>query len=509
MSDNLPAIPQLRTSQELVNPVTDSWAEMLPQVVELARSICGTDFVPAALRNNIAGTTAAILYNREIGLPPMTGLNAVHVIKGKVGISAEMMRAQVLAAGHEIWFDETNTSFCTMSGRRAGSDRVTTVKYSESDAKTAGLFTNDNYRKNPRRMYQARATSELCALIFADVIRGMVSSEELYAEEEAGDSIAVPAEGGTTVQRKTRGPRRTAPAALEPSREVPLPGESKTDGGAAPAVDAPTTAGSPAASPSPVPPLPGETEYESSAAATAEQDAGVAAAAPSADGESRVPAAPASTPQSDGGAAAPPAAPMATPVGAGGGEQGGATPAAAESATTTAAPPSPPLPGEEDLPEPVEDITDPQRKKLFALMAEHGLRDRDRQIRWMSKNLSRELTSRAQVGKDDAIRLIDLLEQLDETPRPISRGDLRLLGGLFKELGITVVAERLHIASAVVGRTPLKDGQPSSEGLTAAEGKTLMDALARCKTRDHVEALVQLAEDNRASAYEHRTGDDS
>ncbi|HEY9411790.1 MAG TPA: hypothetical protein VIP77_19580, partial [Jiangellaceae bacterium] len=231
MSDNLPALPQLRTSQELVNPVTDSWAEMLPQVAELARAICTTQFVPEALRNNVAGTTAAILYNREIGLPPMTGLNAVHVIKGKVGISAEMMRAKVLEAGHELWFEETNTSYCIISGRRKGSDRVTTVKYSETDAKTAGLFTNDNYKKNPRRMYQARATSELCALVFADVIRGMVSSEELEAEAEAGDSIAVPAEGGTTVQRKTRA-RKASPAALEAAAEVPLPGESQTDDGA-------------------------------------------------------------------------------------------------------------------------------------------------------------------------------------------------------------------------------------------------------------------------------------
>ena len=448
MSDNLPALPQLRTSQELVNPVTDSWAEMLPQVAELARAIANTDFVPAALRNNVAGTTAAILYNREIGLPPMTGLNAVHVIKGKVGISAEMMRAQVFAAGHEIWFEETNTSFCTISGRRSDSDRVTTVKYSETDAKTAGLFSNDNYKKNPRRMYQARATSELCALIFPDVIRGMVSSEELEAEVEAGDSIPVPAEGGTTVQRKSRA-RKASPAALEPAAEVPLPGDQTDDGVAAAAQPLPAAAGVPAAPSSPVPPLPGEPGFDdTSAAATAESDAGSAV-------------------QAD---------PASTPV--------------------------PPLPGEEDLPEPADDITDQQRKKLFALMAEHGLKDRDQQIGWMSKNLGRELTSRSQVNKDDAIKLIDLLESLESTPRPVSRGDLRLLSGLFKELEIADSQERLHIASSIIGRTPEKDGKPSAEGLTSHEANTLLQALGRCKNRDQVEALVQMSEDQRAEAGE-------
>ena len=452
---NLPALRQLRTSQELVNPVTDSWAEVLPQVAELARSICTTDFVPAALRNNVAGTTAAIHYNREIGLGPMTGLQAVHVIKGKVGISAEMMRALVFAAGHEIWFEDTNTSFCVIAGRRAGSDRVTTVKYSETDAKTAGLFSNDNYRKNPRRMYQARATSELCALIFADIIRGMVSSEELYAEEEAA-KIAVPASGGTTVERKTRGPRKASPAALEPANTVPLPGESKTDDGAVPPADAPTASG-PSAAPSspPEPPLPGE------------------------------------SPQTDDGAGPPPA------------QQARATVSPAPSS------PLPPLPGEEDMP-PEEDlppesdeITDPQRGKLFALMGEHGLASKDRQIGWMSKNLGREITSRSQVNKDDAIKLIDLLESLGvDTPRPIGRGDLRLLAGLFRELDINDQAERLHIASSIIGRTPMIGGNPSAEGLTAAEGKTLLDGLARCKTRDHVEALVQMAEQERAQGGE-------
>ena len=446
MSDNLPErvtpnLPALRTEQDLVNPVTDSWAEMLPQVVELARAIATTSFVPEALRNNIAGTTAAILYNREIGLPPMTGLNAVHVIKGKVGISAEMMRAQVLSAGHEIWCEETNTSYCVMAGRRAGSDRVTTVKYSESDAKTAGLFSNDNYKKNPRRMYQARATSELCALTFPDVIRGMSSSEELYDEAEAGDSIAVPAEGGTTVQRRPARTRKASPAALEAANEVPLPGETKTDDGAAPPADSPTASG-PSAAPSspPEPPLPGEHGFGEPSSRVAEQ---------------------------------------AVPV-------------------------APPLPGEEDLPEPVaaEDITDPQRGKLFALMAERGLASRDQQVGWISKNLGRVLKSRTEITKDDAKILIDLLESLEPggAPRPISRGDLRLLAGLFKELDIQDTQERMHIASSIIGRTPMKEGKPSSEGLTAAEGKTLMDALARCKTRDQVEAIVQMAEDNRAAA---------
>ena len=441
MSDNLPALPQLRTSQELVNPVTDSWAEMLPQVAELARAICTTQFVPEALRNNVAGTTAAILYNREIGLPPMTGLNAVHVIKGKVGISAEMMRAKVLEAGHELWFEETNTSYCIISGRRKGSDRVTTVKYSETDAKTAGLFTNDNYKKNPRRMYQARATSELCALVFADVIRGMVSSEELEAEAEAGDSIAVPAEGGTTVQRKTRA-RKASPAALEAAAEVPLPGESQTDDGAVSPPADPTGVVTPTAaeratskaapSSPPLPPLPGEPGFD---------DTDTPALAGEIATSTTTPTDKDSGPLRGTG-----------PEDAPGPGDGSAVSDRRVSGRSVEDPPGQALPMEGDLPDPVEE---------------------------------------------------------EDRPRMITRAEQRGMFATFNTLGIVDDAERLHITQAIVGRTPMHKGVPSSNGLTEAEFKLLVDALARCKTRDHVEALVQMAEEQRAEAYGHRTGDDS
>jgi hypothetical protein len=289
--------------------------------------------------------------------------------------------------------------------------------------------------------------------MFPDVIRGMSSSEELEDEAAAGDSIAVQAGAGTTVERKTRAPRRASPAALEAANEVPLPGESKTDDGAVPPADAPTASGSSAAPSSPPePPLPGES----------------------------------------------------TQTGDGAGPPPDGHPARATSSPAPSSP-LPPLPGEEDmppeedLPPESEEITDPQRGKLFALMGEHGLASKAQQIGWISKNLGREITSRSQVNKDDAIKLIDLLESTEvDTPRPIGRGDLRLLAGIFRELAITDMDERLHIASTVVGRTPMKDGAPSPEGLTAVEGKTLLDGLARCKSRDHVEALVQMAEQERA-----------
>ena len=78
------------------------------------------------------------------------------------------------------------------------------------------------------------------------------------------------------------------------------------------------------------------------------------------------------------------------------------------------------------------------------------------------------------------------------------RGQLRGIDGVFKQLEIVDTAERLHIASALVGRTPVdKAGKPSATGLTADEATRLSTALATCKTRDDVEALIRLAEQQR------------
>ena len=154
------------------------------------------------------------------------------------------------------------------------------------------------------------------------------------------------------------------------------------------------------------------------------------------------------------------------------------------------------------------DMSDAQRGKLFALMTEHKLDERQAQLAWLSKRLGRVLKSRSEVTRDDAKLLIDILQtegvEVDDSPRMIGRGDLRALAGLFKQLGIEDSAERLHVASSVVGRTPLDPvtEKPSATGLTAAEGKTLIDGLTPCKTRDDVEALVQSYEQERARGGE-------
>lgn len=194
---------------DLVRRNTDGWTDVLPAVGDLAAKVAATDFVPDTMRGKPAVVAAAILYGREIGLEPMTALRSINVIKGKPALSSEAMRALVLAAGHDIRFVEMTATRCVIEGRRRGQDEATRVTYSMDDAKRAGLAGQSQYAKMPRQMLAARATAELCRLIFADVIGGLVADVEALDDVEAAPSTPTT----TTARRK---PVAAAPPDPEP-----------------------------------------------------------------------------------------------------------------------------------------------------------------------------------------------------------------------------------------------------------------------------------------------------
>ncbi len=182
---------------------TDSWVEVMAHVVRLAQEVSTTDFVPRGLRGNVPATAAAMLYGREVGLPPMTALTSIHVVDGRPGMSAEAMRSLVYAAGHEIVFDEATGSVCRMRARRRGSVEWTALAYSRDMAREANLLGKDNWKKYPRDMLIARCSTALCRMVFPDVIHGFRSLEEIADLGDASlDAVLEPSSEPRTIQRR-------------------------------------------------------------------------------------------------------------------------------------------------------------------------------------------------------------------------------------------------------------------------------------------------------------------
>lgn len=212
---------------DLVRRDTDGWTDVLPAVGDLASKISQTEFVPDTMRGKPAVVAAAILYGRELGLAPMTSLRSVSLIKGRPALSSEAMRAMVLAAGHHIAFEEMTSARCVIIGKRRGQDDSTRVTFTMDDAKKMGVGGNAQYSKMPRQMLAARATSELCRLIFADVIGGLISDVEAE-DAEGGESLAT-VTPMTTARRKN--PPKVAAVKDEPAAlaEPPAPDEPVLD----------------------------------------------------------------------------------------------------------------------------------------------------------------------------------------------------------------------------------------------------------------------------------------
>lgn len=235
----------------------DDWIMVADKVVKLAQVICQSPFVPDGLRGSVPATAAAILTGRELGIPPMTSLANIHVIHGKPGLSALVMRALIMSQGHE-WQDvEVTDTRVKVRGRRKGETEWTEASFSRDQAATAKIQLGGY----PQDKLYARATSRLARRKFADVIAGMpYSAEELEDGVTDEVSAAVPAPvteqpKARTAQRKTR-QRERVPSVLEdgegnvatPSHPPlpPLPGEDEPDPTPAPGATQTTHQDSPA-----------------------------------------------------------------------------------------------------------------------------------------------------------------------------------------------------------------------------------------------------------------------
>lgn len=225
-------------------PKTDDWALVIGPVSQLAEQVANTDFVPTALRGKPAAVAAAILFGRELEMPPMQALNQVHVIEGRPSLSAEHMRAMVLAAGHIVRVSG-DAGQATAVGRRllpdGTYDEPVTVTWTLAQARYAGLVTEKrkNWLKYPRAMLKARATAELCRDLFPDITHGLDSVEEAEDADSEPTSTPPPATGKVSRAKKgvtsrpavgvgtaeTPAPAATSTPSSVAAPEVPLPGE--------------------------------------------------------------------------------------------------------------------------------------------------------------------------------------------------------------------------------------------------------------------------------------------
>lgn len=138
---------------------------------------------------NVIGGQARILMilltGKELGISPMIALNGgIWNIQGKIEVSARCMNSMIRRAGHSINIVRSDSSKCTLLGKRKDGDSFE-CSFSIEDASKAGLTTRDNWKKYPEDMLYNRCMSRLARRLFPDVIG------ESYVRGEISDASAI------------------------------------------------------------------------------------------------------------------------------------------------------------------------------------------------------------------------------------------------------------------------------------------------------------------------------
>jgi hypothetical protein len=149
--------------------------------VQRAKLLAEASLMPESYRRQPANVLMAMEVSESLGISLMQAIQGVTVIKGKLTMSAELMRALVLRAGHQLRVDTLTEQGCRMvAARREWPDDVQTFEFTMADAQRAGLVgQGGNYGKFPKAMLLARCTTMACRAVFPDVIAGVS-----YAPEE-------------------------------------------------------------------------------------------------------------------------------------------------------------------------------------------------------------------------------------------------------------------------------------------------------------------------------------
>lgn len=210
------------------------FVEQASQVHGIAKALCNTSFVPVSMKGKPDEIAACILYGSELDLPPMTALRTIDVIQGRPTLSANAMRGLAMKDGIRFRLDETTETRCVMSAARSGGS-WTTVTWTIDQAKRLGLTGKDNWKNQPGVMLIARATSQLCRLVAANVLIGATYSAEEVRDMAPPEPVKPP--------KPEPKPLSATPTYAEPELvpevvDVPLPEFEETQ---APMPISPTT----------------------------------------------------------------------------------------------------------------------------------------------------------------------------------------------------------------------------------------------------------------------------
>lgn len=168
-------------------PVLSAEQRKFNQAMQMAITLSKSTIVPVHFRGKPDDVFACIMLGSELGFKPMMSLNSIVMIQGSATLKAQTMLATVKArcpkAIIKITVDEVLKKVI-VEAKRDVDDTGYIATWDMDKAKLMMLTTKDNWVKQPMTMLRWRAVSEALRIVFADILMGIYSAEEMMDMSE-------------------------------------------------------------------------------------------------------------------------------------------------------------------------------------------------------------------------------------------------------------------------------------------------------------------------------------
>ena len=156
------------------------------QALRISEMFAKSDLVPDSYKNKPANIFLAVSAGASLGLAPFQAMQNIAVINGKPSVWGDALLAMVrndkrcLSVKESIEGEGSNRKATCVVSRLSpnGETEVISSSFSMGQAQSANLLNRPPWKSYPDRMLQMRARGFALRDAFADVIGGLITSEE-------------------------------------------------------------------------------------------------------------------------------------------------------------------------------------------------------------------------------------------------------------------------------------------------------------------------------------------
>lgn len=151
------------------------------QKITYCQKLAMADLLPPEYQQKPGNILLAVEFGDSIGISPIQAIQQVHVISGKPSPSAHLVASLVRRAGHRMRITADDTKAVAQIWRSDDEKFEYRSEWTLDRAKQAELTGNKNWKKYPRAMLVARATTEVARDACPEALCGMI-----YCPDELG-----------------------------------------------------------------------------------------------------------------------------------------------------------------------------------------------------------------------------------------------------------------------------------------------------------------------------------